>query len=245
MDIPLVLVLAFLAGASTLVGGIISIMYDTDKRGLHFVLTASSGIVFSVVMLGVLQLSLKLGTILYTALGFILGGVAMIVAVSVFPHTYGAERYGDRLYSLLKTESLVVSGIITHNLPAGLLIGSCFAISQPIGLVLLAAVFLQNIPRGMAINAPLLRINLIRPRILLIMLLAGIPAMVGALLAFASLAGLIPIFQASGMAFAAGAFFFVCIDQLVPLVKSYSRMHETAAALFIGIFFGVLLLGIG
>ena len=46
------------------------------------------------------------------------------------------------------------------------------------------------------------------------------------------------------MAFSAGAYGFVCIDQLIPLIKGYSRRRETAAALFTGLFLGILLLGL-
>jgi zinc transporter ZupT len=53
------------------------------------------------------------------------------------------------------------------------------------------------------------------------------------------------VIVASGMAFSSGAMLFVFIDQMMPMVKGGRRMHEAAIALFIGLFIGVLLLGIG
>jgi len=245
MDMLSVLLLAFLAGAATGLGGLICVILKIGKRVLQFVLAASTGVVLSVIMLGLLPSSLQLGGVGYTALGFILGGVVLMITGSLFPHTYGDEKYEDRLYSLLRTGSLVISGIIIYNFPAGLVIGSGFASSQALGLMLFVAIVLQNIPRGVSVNTPLFRTGMARPMVLLVMLMSGIPAMAGALLAFASMANAIPVILASGMAFSAGAVLFICADQLVPVVKGGSRVHETAIALFLGVFVGVLILGIG
>lgn len=245
MDIASVLLISFLAGASTVLGGLACIMLKIEKRVLKFLLTASTGAVLAVILLGMLPAAMEIGGVGYAALGFILGGVVMMVTGTLFPHTYGDEKYEDRLYSLLKTGTLVISGMIIYNLPAGLLLGSGFAFSFALGAIMAIAIVLQNIPRGMALNAPLHRMELNRPGVLFAMLMAGVPAIAGGMLAFAALAGSVPVLKASGMAFSAGAVLFICAEQLIPVVKSYSRIHEVAIALFLGVFVGVLLLGIG
>jgi ZIP family zinc transporter len=245
MDVLSVLVLAFMAGASTLLGGLVCIILKIQKRVLNFLLTSTSGVVLSVILLGLLPNALELGGVGYTALGFILGGVVLMVTGSLFPHTYGDEKYEDRLYSLLKTGTLVITGIMIYNFPAGLLLGSGFAGSQALGMMMLIAIVLQNITRGVSLNAPLMRMYMQRPFVLLLMVLAGVPALVGAGLAFAALANAAPFVLASGMAFSAGAMLFISADMLVPVVKSYARVHEIAIALFLGVFVGLLILGIG
>lgn len=245
MDMASVLLITFLAGASTVLGGLICLTLNIEKRVLKFVLTASTGVVLAVILLGMLPAAIELGGVGYAALGFILGGVVMMVTGTLFPHTYGDEKYEDRLYSLLKTGTLVISGIIIYNIPAGLLVGSGFASSLALGLMMSIAIILHNIPRGIAINAPLHRMDLNLLGVLVLMLLAGLPAIAGGLLAYAALASSAPVIMASGMAFSSGAVLFICADQLIPVVKSYTRIHEVAIALFLGVFVGVLLLGIG
>jgi zinc transporter ZupT len=186
-----------------------------------------------------------MGGVGYTALGFILGGVVFMVTGSLFPHTYGSERYGDRLYSILKTRSLVIVGLIIYNIAAGLLIGAGFADSLKFGVIVMLAAVLQNIPRGVAIREPLSDSMTGSHRGLFIMLLAGIPAMIGAAVTFAALTSMVPVFLSTSMAFCSGALLFIVADQMIPIVKGYSRMHEIAIALFLGIFIGVLMLGIG
>jgi ZIP family zinc transporter len=173
-----------------------------------------------------------------------LGGLVFMITGTLFPHTYGAEKYEDRLYSLLRTGSLVISGMVLYNIPAGLLIGSGFAYSPSLGLSVLIAIVLENITRGVAVSPPLTGISTGKPRMMLIMLMAGIPAVAGSALAFTVLAGAIPVIIGSGLAFSAGAMFFICTDQLVAMMKTFNRPHDIAAAIFFGVVIGVLILGI-
>jgi ZIP family zinc transporter len=244
MEIVAVLLLGFLGGAVTLFGGLIYMFLDINKRLLQFITIATTGAIFSVVLLGALPVSLKLAGAGYTALSFMLGGLVFMITGTLFPHTYGAEKYEDRLYSLLRTGSLVISGMVLYNIPAGLLIGSGFAYSPSLGLSVLIAIVLENITRGVAVSPPLTGISTGKPRMMLIMLMAGIPAVAGSALAFTVLAGAIPVIIGSGLAFSAGAMFFICTDQLVAMMKTFNRPHDIAAAIFFGVVIGVLILGI-
>jgi ZIP family zinc transporter len=244
MDVLTVLVLAVVAGASTVLGGLIHGLMKVDRRFLQWSLSGSTGVLISVIMLGMMPAALNLGGMGYTALGFILGGVVFMVTGFIFPHTYLHERYEDRLYSILKTGSLVITGIILYNLAAGLLIGAGFALSYTAGAAALAAVILQNIPRGVAISMPMSQTATEKSRILFILLLSGVPAMIGAAVTFAALGGSMDVLLSSGASFSAGAMLFIFIDQMMPIVKGGRNMHETAITLFIGLFIGVLLLGL-
>ncbi len=244
MDLLSVFALACLAGASTVLGGLIYRFLRVEKRILNWALAGSTGVLLSVIMLGVLPQAMALGGMTYTALGFILGGVVFMVTGFLFPHTYLHEKYEDRLYSILKTGSLVITGIILYNLAAGLLIGAGFALSSSLGASMVIAVILQNIPRGFAISLPMAQTAMERNKILLILLLSCVPAMIGAVFTFAVLQGSVAVIVSSGLSFCAGAMLFIFMDQMMPIVKGGRKMHETAISLFIGLFIGVLLLGI-
>jgi ZIP family zinc transporter len=244
MDVLLVFFLAVLAGASTALGGLIYNNLKVGKRVLEWSLAGSTGVLLSFILLGMMPRAMELGGMGYTALGFILGGVVFMITGFLFPHTYLYEKYEDRLYSILKTGSLVVTGVIIYNIAAGLVIGSGFAVSFTLGVAAFAAVILQNIPRGIAISIPMSQTAAGRNRTLLMLLLSCVPAFIGALMAFVSLSGSLDIFVSSGISFSAGAMTFIFIDQMIPIVKGGRNMHETAIALFVGLFIGVLLLGL-
>ncbi len=244
MDAVAVFALAFAVGACTVLGGLLNGFFRIDRRMLQFMLSASTGILFSVVMLGALPVALGLGGVGYTALGFILGGVVLMITGTLFPHTYLDEKYEDRLYSILKTGSLVLTGILLYNFPAGLLMGSAFASSAGLGAAIALALALQNIPRGVSLNAPFMQAGMERRKGFMFMLFSGVPACIAALLSFVALSGAMPVLVSSGIAFSCGAMAFVFVDQMMPVVKGGRRAHETAIALFVGLFIGVLLLGL-
>ncbi len=244
MDLLSVLVLAFLAGASTSIGGLVHRFFRTEKRFLHWTLAGSTGVLLSVIMLGMLPEAMSLGGLGYTALGFILGGIVFMVTGFLFPHTYLYEKYEDRLYSILKTGSLIITGLLLYNIAAGLIIGAGFAVSYALGLAVSIAVILQNVPRGLAISIPMSQTAMEKNRALLILLISGVPALIGAAVTFAALSGSVDALFSTGISFCAGAMLFIFIDQMMPLVRSGRHMHEMAITLFAGLFIGVLLLGI-
>jgi len=244
MDTGIVLLSAFLGGALTVLGGIAYERIEVGRRLLSFIMVATTGMIFSVLLFGMLPASMQVAGAGYAALGFVLGGMILIITGYIFPHTYGAERYEDKLYSILRRGSLVITGIIIYNIPAGLAIGAAFAGSMTLGVAAFAAVSLQNVARGVSILPPLSGSFPRRAHVLVIMLLAGLPALGGAALSFTVLFSSMPVLLASGLSFSAGAMFFVCADQLMPLIKGTAKTHEVAAALFIGVFAGVLMLGI-
>lgn len=245
MDISYVLLVAFIAGAVTLIGGIIPRFYKISKRLSQFLIILASGIVLSVSLIGLLPMSFTLGGSSFTALGFFLGGIALIITGKLFPHTYGDEKFEDKLYSILKTTSLVVTGSVLHNITLGLLIGAGFAISVMLGVGVTIALVFHNIIRGISINNPLRQTGLETKKIYLLMFISGIPALIGALPAYYIISSAVAPLSSIGIAFACGALLFILLDQISPIMKSYSNRHEIAASLFLGIFFGILLLGIG
>ncbi|MFH0956764.1 MAG: hypothetical protein V1813_02790 [Candidatus Aenigmatarchaeota archaeon] len=244
MDFAAVVALSCAAGSSAFLGPVLGSRLKIEKRFVQFGLSASTGILLSVAMLGMLPKAAELGGVWYSSLGFILGGLVLMITGTLFPHTYLDEKYEDRLYSILRTGSLVVAGIILYGIPAGLFIGSSMASSLALGVAAVAAIILQGIPRGIAIDAQLSQTGMDVRKKLFVILLSVAMVIVAALPAFAVLNGAIGVIVCTGLSFSAGAMLFVLVDQMMPLVKGGRRLHETAIALFLGLFAGMLLLGI-
>ncbi len=244
MDILTVLILSLIAGASTAVGGVICNYKRISKRVLQAALSGSTGVLLAILLLGAMPSAITLGGVGYASLGFILGGVVFMVTGFLFPHTYLNEKYEDRLYSILKTGSLILTGLVLYNFTAGLVFGSGSAFSGAMGAAIFTALILQNIPRGIALYAPLEQTGMIKKNIFLMLLFSAVPLFVGSAVMFAVISGALPVVLSTGIAFSAGAMSFIFIDQMMPIIKGGRDMHETAIAMFIGIFIGLLLLGI-
>lgn len=142
-------------------------------------------------------LSLTVGLLIFLAVGTWLDaqefagelpafwqGVPMVVFLAALSLAgllaVGAARRGER-GGVLDVAYLIALGIGLHNLGEGLAIGAAFAIGEAaLGTFLVLGFTLHNITEGVGISAPLVKEPPARKHFILLALLAGTPAILGA-----------------------------------------------------------------
>lgn len=129
----------------------------------------------------------------------------------------------------LRRTYLVIGALSIHRLPEGLSIGAGFAVPehQRLGMLLAAAVALQNVCEGAVMGAPL-RLGGVSPlRGLLIVLLTGSAVPIGAFIgnAVSSAAATALPFV---LALAGGTLIYVTSNEIIP--ESHSHGHEGTAS---------------
>ncbi|MDV6296898.1 ZIP family metal transporter [Rhodococcus aetherivorans] len=133
------------------------------------------------------------GIELSTATGGAFGGPALVGvgATLSFLTLTGVDRYlrarrkraGTADASALRLAAMIALGIGLHNLGEGLAIGSAYAVGElALGAFLVIGFTLHNTTEGLAIVAPLTRERTSVPALLGLGLLAGAPAVLGAVL---------------------------------------------------------------
>jgi ZIP family zinc transporter len=129
----------------------------------------------------------------------------------------------------LRRTYLIVGALSIHRIPEGLAIGAGFVASgsHRLGLMLSAAVALQNACEGVVMGAPLRRAGVSPLRGLLIVLLTGsavpLGALIGHLISAAAVAALPFV-----LALAAGTLIYVTSNEIIP--ESHSHGHEGTAS---------------
>jgi ZIP family zinc transporter len=128
----------------------------------------------------------------------------------------------------LRRTYLIIGALSIHRIPEGLAIGAGFVASQShrLGLMLAAAVALQNACEGAVMGAPLRQAGVSPLRGLLIVLLTGSAVPLGALvgnLVSASAVAALPFV----LALAAGTLIYVTSNEIIP--ESHSHGHEATA----------------
>lgn len=124
---------------------------------------------------------------------------------------------------------LVFSVLLVHSIPEGFAIGTAFASdTEGLGLFVILAIALQNIPEGTATAIPMEAAGFSRTQQFWAAVLTSAPQPVGALIAYAlvqQIGGLL----AFSFAFAAGAMLALVVVELLP--QAFRRDHlEPAAA---------------
>lgn len=231
-----VLVMGFLAGLMTGLGGLIAIVIKNIPTSLFSsVLGFAAGIMIGISTFSLIPNSLEAG-VSYTILGFVLGGTIMFLLDVALPHTHKSETEENMYF---KMGIFIALGIALHNIPEGLAIGASNYISQETGFYNAIGIGLHNTAEGLCIALPLALCNMSKARIVLISVLTGLSTLIGTF--FGLIIGSISLIFVSGsLAFAAGAMIYIASDELIP--QSHKTHSEYAnVGIMLGFIFALVM----
>ncbi len=157
------------------------------------------------------------------AVGFLLGMGFLLALDELTPHLHAGSDTPEGPRSRLSRTSMLALAVTIHNLPEGMAVGVVFAgaAQGTAGLSLASAVAvslgiaIQNIPEGAIISMPMRAEGNSKWRSFLIGSLSGAVEPVGAF-AVMLLASLLMTVMPYMLAFAAGAMFYVVVEELIP-----------------------------
>jgi len=230
MNLLVISITSLIAGAATGVGGILGVLFKPGDRSLVLGLGYSSGIMLGVTFLMLVLESLEAGFFLSFS-GFIAGTLLFFLLDFILPHIHIVESRN----SLLRLGTLIAIGIAIHDLPEGFGIGMGYGVSESLGITLALAIILHNIPEGAAIAIPFRFSGMSKLKTVLISFAAGLSTLVGALIAFFLRGSVSEEFMYSGLAFAAGAMFYIAVNELIPEAHKYGNTRFTSLGVIAGV----------
>ena len=240
MNLITLMLVSLLAGAATGIGGILGVLIRPREKNLVLGLGFSSGIMLGVTFLMLVLESLKAGFFL-CFIGFMAGSLLFFCLDLIVPHIHIVESRD----SLLRLGTLIAIGIAIHDLPEGFGIGSGYGVSGSLGMTIAVAMIFHNIPEGMAIAIPFHFSGMNKFKIILITFAAGISTLVGALVAFFTIGSFSEKFMYTGLAFAAGAMFYITVNELIPEAHKYGNTRLAGFGVLTGVLAAFLLTQIG
>ena len=156
------------------------------------------------------------------SVGFILGILFLLLLDMVIPHMH-LDKSEEGPESKLKKTTKLVLAVTIHNLPEGMAVGIVFAgylygnqsVTFMSALALSIGIALQNFPEGAIISMPLRAEGMPVGKTFLYGVLSGIVEPIGALTAIFAAGFFLPVMPYL-LTFAAGAMFYVVIEELIP-----------------------------
>jgi len=231
-----------LAGIATGLGALLVILFGKpSKPVMSLILGFASGIMLAISAFDLMPEALRLGGLIYTIFGFLLGAGLMFGLDTLVPHMHigeGKPESGQDT-EMLKMGYFIFLGIALHNLPEGLAIGAGFSASAGLGGAIALALALHNVPEGMATAAPLLMGGMGKARVLGLTTMAGLMTPLGSLLGIL-LINISPAFISISLALAAGAMIYIVSDELIPQSHRY-HSHLANAGLLAGFLLGIII----
>ena len=171
--------------------------------------------------------------------GFLVGMLFLLALDLLVPHMH-LDRVEEGPRTGLKRTTKLVLAVTLHNLPEGMAVGIVYAgwmyggasISLAGALALALGIALQNFPEGAIVSMPLRAEGMKKWRTFLYGVLSGAVEPVGALLTIAFASALMPVLPWL-LTFAAGAMFYVVVEELIPEMSegSHSNLGTVCFAL--------------
>ena len=175
------------------------------------------------------------------AVGFLLGMGFLLLLDELTPHLHVGSDTPEGPRSRLSRTAMLALAVTIHNLPEGMAVGVVFAGAEQgaAGLSLASAVAvslgiaIQNIPEGAIISMPMRAEGNSRWRSFLIGSLSGTVEPVGAIAVLLLASLLMPVMPYL-LAFAAGAMFYVVVEELIPEASEGEHSNLSTIGFAIG-----------
>lgn len=239
-NFPLAILLSTIAGASTGLGGLISVQQNLSVQRLGLWQGTAAGFMLSVsfvdLMPAVLQDLSPLPALVYFLLGALVFALLKFYIPEPEIEAYCKDDKAAR--EVLWSGILTAAGISLHNFPEGVAVCVASLRGMQFGLPLAIAIGLHNIPEGMAVALPLYYATRNKYYAMRMALLSGMaePAGVLFVLAIIHLSGeLEQSTVAKGMSAVAGIMVILSVLELFPQAVKYAGTRPAIAATFAGL----------
>ncbi len=174
-------------------------------------------------------------------------GILFLFAVDRFmPYISACCRRAEGIVSKFQRTSMLVFAVALHNLPEGMAVGAAYSailsgdenVSLSAAFALSLGIAIQNFPEGAIISMPLKANGMKKGRAFICGVLSGVVEPLGALLTIllsVLVVPLLPLF----LSFAAGAMFYVVVQELIPDI--YDGCCSATGVLFFASGFSVMM----
>ena len=176
-----------------------------------------------------------------SAIGFLLGIGFLLLLDELTPHLHVGSTTPEGPHSRLSRTAMLALAVTIHNLPEGMAVGVVFAGAEQgaAGLSVASAVAvsrgiaIQNIPEGAIISMPMRAAGNSKWRSFMIGSLSGAVEPIGALAVLLLATLLMPVMPYM-LAFAAGAMFYVVVEELIPEASNGQHSNLSTIGFAIG-----------
>ena len=180
-------------------------------------------------------------SVLPAAVGFLLGMGFLLMIDELTPHLHIGTDKPEGMRSHLSKTAMLALAVTIHNLPEGMAVGVVFAgadsgvtnISLASAVAVSLGIAIQNVPEGAIISMPMRAAGNSRWKSFLLGSLSGAVEPVGAVAVLLLASLLMPVLPYM-LAFAAGAMFYVVVEELIPEASNGQHSNLSTIGFAIG-----------
>ena len=174
------------------------------------------------------------------AIGFLVGIGFLLLLDTVTPHMHMDEQVEGPKSNLARTTKLILA-VTLHNIPEGMAVGVVYAgwlagegtVSAAAALTLALGIALQNFPEGAIVSMPLRAAGMPKGKTFLYGMLSGAVEPIASLVTIVAASAVSSILPYT-LAFAAGAMFYVVVEELIPEMSEGEHSNVGTIAFALG-----------
>ena len=175
------------------------------------------------------------------AVGFLLGMGFLLLIDELTPHLHLGTDKPEGMRAHLSKTAMLALAVTIHNLPEGMAVGVVFAgadsgganITLASAVAVAVGIAIQNVPEGAIISMPMRAAGNSRWRSFVIGSLSGAVEPVGAVAILLLASQLVPVLPYM-LSFAAGAMFYVVVEELIPEASNGQHSNLSTVGFAIG-----------
>jgi ZIP family zinc transporter len=209
---------AFITGFSLLLGAIAASLFNFRQKVVAAIMAFGSGTLICALTFGLMEEAFKHGGFDAVVFGFLLGGVSFI-AGDFWIHQAGGRSH--RRHQIVKSEKeisgpVIALGSVLDGIPESVALGVSLLNPKGIGLVMVAAIFLSNLPEAISSTNGFTREGISKRQIFLIWFIVATAVTLTTIASFLFLGDLKLNTLAAIESFAAGAILAMLADSMMP-----------------------------
>ena len=174
------------------------------------------------------------------AVGFLIGMGFLLLLDEITPHMH-MDHQPEGPESGLKRTTKLILAVTLHNIPEGMAVGVVYAgwlaghtgVSQTAALALALGIAIQNFPEGAIVSMPLLAEGMPKRKTFWYGVLSGAVEPVASLLTIIAAGAVVAVLPYM-LAFAAGAMFYVVVEELIPEMSEGKHSNAGTIAFAFG-----------
>lgn len=227
-----------LAVLPLIIGSVVSIYTNLKEKFIGDIAAFGAGALIAALTFGLMEEAFQLGGLDSAIIGFLIGGLLFIFGDLLIIKIGG--RGHKRVYDVeASTGWGIVMGAILDGIPESLALGISLALNQKIGLLVLVAIILNNLPESISSAYDLKKAGKSNTKILKIWALVALAGIIAVILGYTIFSQVSPDTTAIFESIAAGAILAMLASTMMPEAYKESGLTASLATVlgFMTIFF--------
>ena len=209
-------------GCALVIGAVLAAQLPVDRRVLGLVMAFGSGVLISAVAFDLVEEAFNTSTGAGgIGAGFFAGALVYFGGDAVIDGMGGNQRKSSGGEQADGSGLAIVLGAVLDGIPESIVLGIGLLAGTGVSVAFIAAVFISNLPEGLAATTGLLRAGWTKRNVLLLWAAVALVSAFSSLLGYAAFDGVAPSTVAFVLAFAGGAILTMLADTMMPEAFEY------------------------